>query len=932
MECDRIEWGSNQNPVHESGSNPNLMMSHRKYCSLLLALALAFQLPIATLGDGDTRKETSTPTAVEGLIQGLSDSSYRTRRESFLKLCDRSIPIDDWLDAETKSGDKQRAALATSLKRLRRTSGSLSERAAMMQDFETLRALSDSADNKVDVLNRYMAEGRWEGLIELLSLLEPAVRTELLREDGLLQSIIERAWKSENESVVPRLLDMVFMPTERVHANRLWKSMGMPAEWSVSQSLTLPSVKIAELEADGQIDEAISLAEKSSLRNLVEPMLIRSNLWDRWLTLDRRRTPISSVQNLEHQRAAILLLLGRLDEANAELEKILEGPEALKPSSGSAVLLLALGRTAELEAYISEQPELNSFQLMRSIGDIHGALRHIGLESTSVDEVATWLKTKAYLKRYVDEPLEGERILKELQLADYADIFFQVGLIEQGNLIDLHLVERMQKTEKSDGATTSAWLPLFKRWLIMNERDKAVFHCKEFLVRNSQPRLKSKAGLRYESDSEEDGLFELFYFSSFPNAAPLIYQYLFSGALDIELERNTEKEDGDADVGRRKAIGQAIDQMEELHAGRLPADWDSKRSLVALRSAVYSRAVQIKATEVVLTELASLFDVLGETDLAIETLEMGAFNSRAKQTKADYLVRLGKLDEACEIYIDEFQKNASDLGLLVKCTETLEKVGRISERNRYRLQGLSTFASYQFLMSVLQNELAIQVAEQLWQRNKVDESVIVLSRQFSELAKTDLSQANKAANYSRVEVLLRVKQQWPDERNDVDDLLHEFGNVFQSLILEAISNNDRELADKLVRVAFRCKPQDIDLPIVIVPAAERVFGKELADEWFYLFYQPLLKHLEEFPNDALIGNNTAWLAALCDRNLEQAKMLASKVTASNPEATYLDTLAEIEYRLGNVERAIELSEKCFRMEPKNKQHRKQLKRFRAGNP
>ena len=61
-------------------------------------------------------------------------------------------------------------------------------------------------------------------------------------------------------------------------------------------------------------------------------------------------------------------------------------------------------------------------------------------------------------------------------------------------------------------------------------------------------------------------------------------------------------------------------------------------------------------------------------------------------------------------------------------------------------------------------------------------------------------------------------------------------------------------------------------------------------------------------------------------------MLASKVTASNPEATYLDTLAEIEYRLGNVERAIELSEKCLRMEPKNKQHRKQLKRFRAGNP
>ncbi|MCY2982927.1 MAG: hypothetical protein NTY15_04735 [Planctomycetota bacterium] len=909
------------------------MILHRKFCYLLFAVALAFHLPITALGDGDTRKETLTPTAVEGLIQGLSDSSYRTRRESFLKLCDRSIPLDDWLEAETKSGDKQRAALATSLKRLRRTSGSLSERVAMIQDFETLRALSDSADNKVDVLNRYMAEGRWKGLIELLSLLEPAVRTELLREEGLLQSIIERAWKSENESVVPRLLDLVLMPTERVHANRLWKSMGMPAEWSVSQSLTLPSVKITELEADGQIDEAILLAEKSSLRNLVEPMLIRSNLWDRWLTLDRRRTPISSLQNLEHQRSAILLLLGRLDEANAELDKILEGPEALKPSSGSAVLLLALGRTAELEAYVSEQPELNSFQLMRSIGDIHGAFKHIGLKGVSLDEVATWLKTKAYLKRHVNEPLEdGDRVLKELQLADYADMFFQVGLIEQGKLIDSHLVERMQKTEKSDGATTSAWLPLFRRWLNMNEREKAIFHWKEFLARNSQLGPKSKTGLQYQAESEENGPFELFYLASFPNAAPLMYQYLFSGALDLELERNTERNEENAKVGRRKAIGQTIDQMEELHAGRLPADWDSKRSLVALRSAVYSRAVQLKATEVVLAELASLFDLLGETELAIETLDMGTLHSNANQAKADYLARLGKLDEACNIYIDEFQKDASDLGLLIKCTETLEKVGRISERNRYRLQGLSSFSNYPFLMSVLQNELTIQMAEQLWQRKNVDESVIVLSRQFSELAKTDLSQAIKAANYSRVEVLLRVKHQWSNERIDVDDLLQSFGNAFQSLILEAISNNDRELADKLVRVAFRCKPQDIDVPIVIVPAAERVFGKELADEWFHLFYHPLLKHLEEFPNDSLIGNNTAWLAALCNRNLEQAKMLANKVTASYPEATYLDTLAEIEYRLGNVERAIELSEKCLRMEPKNKQHRKQLKRFRAGNP
>jgi len=904
------------------------MMLHRKLCHFVVAVAFALCWTVVTFADGETHGEPPATATVERLIQGLNDPSYRMRRESFLKLCDRSIPLDAWLETESRSNDKQRAALAMWLKRVRRSNGSLADRAAIMQDYEALRASGDSGDNKVDVLDRYIAEGRWEGLLELVSLLEPAIRAELLRDDERLQSIVQRAWKSDNESFVPRLLDLLLMPTERVHANRLWRSLELPEEWSVSQSQTLPSVKVTELEANGQMDEAIKLAEKSSLRNLVEPILIRSSQWDRWLAIDQRRTPISSGENFDHQRAAILLLLGRLDESNSELDKILEGPEALNLSSGSAILLLAHGRTAEFEAYVSEQPEPTSFQVMRSLGDIHGAFKQIGLDDLSLDAVRTWLRTKAYLKRHVQESRGSERRLKELQLADYADMFFQVGLNEQGELIDSYLVERMKKTEKSDGATTSAWMPLFTQWLYMNEREKAVFHWKEYLARNSQHRLKSKTGLPYQPENEENGPFELFY-NTFQIASPIIFEHLFSAALDAELEHNKGNGDENADAIRIKAIGLAIDEMEDLQAGRLPANWDRNRSMVELRTAVYSKSIQHDLSETVLEELASLFDILGESELAIETLDMGAHHATARQAKADYLVRMGKLDEACDIYIDEFQRNSADVGLLIKCTETLEKLGRIGEMNRYRLQGLSSLSDSRFSVSVLPNKLAIQMAEQNWPRNKMED--FTLCRQFGELAKTDLSLAARAATYSRIEVLMRVKKQWLNDGVDIDTSLLFFANAFESLILEAISKNDRDLADKLVRIAFRCKPQDIDVPIVIVPAAERVFGKELADEWFHLYYQPLIKHLEEFPHDALIGNNTAWLAALCDRHLEHAKLLASKVAVSNPDATYLDTLAEIEYRLGNVERAIELSEKCLQMEPKNKQHRKQLKRFRAGS-
>jgi hypothetical protein len=82
----------------------------------------------------------------------------------------------------------------------------------------------------------------------------------------------------------------------------------------------------------------------------------------------------------------------------------------------------------------------------------------------------------------------------------------------------------------------------------------------------------------------------------------------------------------------------------------------------------------------------------------------------------------------------------------------------------------------------------------------------------------------------------------------------------------------------------------------------------------------------------LVGNNTAWLAASCNRNLEKAKQLSEKVTASEPTSTYLDTLAEVEYRLGNADRAIELSERCRILEPKSQHHRDQLKRFHERHP
>ncbi len=873
---------------------------------------------------------------VEFWIRGLNDKSYRIRRESFLKLCDRNIPLDAWLDTESKSGDQHRAAIANWLKRLRRSNGTLAERAEMIRDYEALRNNEDSALERFSVLERYIDDGQWERLLEIVALLEPPIRIQLLRDEGKLQHIINKAWKSENESFVPRLLELVLSPMERAHANRLWRSLGMPEEWKVSQNSNLPSVKVIELEAEGKIDEAVTLAEKSGLRNLVEPILMRSNRWDKWLSMDLRRTPIMSLENIDHQKAGMLLLLGRFEEASVPLDKILTGPEASELSKGSAVLSLALERTAEFAAFVGQQSENSAFSLLRSLGDVHAAFKQVGLDDLSLGSVQKWLDTKGYLKRRLAEELNPRGKPREFPLADYADLFFQIGLKEQGELVESYLIAEVKRRESEEG--DSVWTPLFFQWTVYNERVKAIYYWKEYLVRKQGRQTKpGQLGIAYQSVDEKGRPFEVMY-PDLPHSASLVLEHLLS--LASTPEHGVEIDDADR---RSKAIGLAVDQLEDLHAGRWPRDWHGRQPLLELRKAVHLKSIEAGNSSDVMIELASLFDSLQQTQLAIETVDMCSSDSAANEAKAEFLKRLGQSDAACDLLIEEFQNEASNVGLLVECTETLEHIGRFGEMDRYRLQGLSSVLNdwksrpNRPVLALPPSKLVQVLMEQHWYRDRIDSlsgmiAAVCLSRQYGALAKKDLTQAKKAANYARIEALIWMKNDWTDDVKEIRQLLFTFGGAIQSLILEAISNRDRELADKLFRVAFRCKPLDIDMPIVVVPVAEGVFGKELADEWFDLFYQPLLKHLDEFPDDSLIGNNTAWMAALCNRHLEKARDLASKVTVSNPDPTYLDTLAEIEYRLGNVARAIELSERCLQIEPKDKQHREQLKRFRAGKP
>ncbi len=888
---------------------------------MLLCLALLC-MAILDCGTGfcDDQAKSSEDQA-QIWIEGLVGPSYRLRRESFLKLCDRSVDIDGWLAKESRNPDAYRASVARWLIRLRKSNGTPAERVMLLNDLESLRQLDTS------VLDRYVSEGKWEAMIELVGLLDSPTRRELMAETNR-ERIIAKAWETENEVYVPRFLDLVLEPAERAYVNQWWSKLGLAQDWHVNDQSNLPSAKIALLESEGKIDEAIDLAKKKSILNQVERLLIRSNRWDSWLTLDTRRIPIVGSQNLVQQKAGVMIMLGRLEEAEKALNEESEKRSNPKLAPGDALLARALGNDVLCDSYLETLPEYDEFAIRRSAQQTRQAFAAIGLDDLSPNAVSQWIESERFtsVRPSLDSEPADPAAEAIRNLTEVSDFLFQLGLTEQGDLVQKRICDELIQKERTEGF--AAWVPFLSRMATLNDREKATRLWTEFLVRSSHEPLPAYEPVLVKEDSETADAFQVLY-----PLAPAAIRGLFE-SLSPEGSPDSAQP---AEVER--AIQEKVQQLEDIYAGRLPAQWKDPQKLESLVRSTLARA-QSRAEPMseLSLQLAELLDTVGETQLALDTIGLNPYGKQVVQAKAKYLARLGLHGLAADLLLQEFRQDATDVSLFLQCSEQLERAGRFSELDRVQAQALSSVENRRRDMSdqsiytaPVRREVQV-ILEQAWLRSDDPDIGWVLQSQYRSAAKDDDNLTKKSADLARIKTLERIKYIWPSGRADFLRLQFIFMQCMDSLIVEAIENKDVNLADSLIRVVHRCVPTDIEFPILFVPKADKYLGPEVADRWFNLFYEPMLRHLEEYPDDHLVGNNTAWLAASCNRNLEKAKQLSEKVTASEPTSTYLDTLAEVEYRLGNVDRAIELSERCRILEPKSQHHRDQLKRFHERQP
>jgi len=129
------------------------------------------------------------------------------------------------------------------------------------------------------------------------------------------------------------------------------------------------------------------------------------------------------------------------------------------------------------------------------------------------------------------------------------------------------------------------------------------------------------------------------------------------------------------------------------------------------------------------------------------------------------------------------------------------------------------------------------------------------------------------------------------------------------------------------------QPQDIEVVVQCYPRLVQAGETTFAHELFNDYEQTLLAQLEAWPNDSTALNNLAWMYARCNRKLEEALALAKRGVELAPSSpVFLDTLAEVKYRLGSVDEAIKDMRGCVRLDPRSANYRANLVRFREGRP
>jgi tetratricopeptide (TPR) repeat protein len=125
-------------------------------------------------------------------------------------------------------------------------------------------------------------------------------------------------------------------------------------------------------------------------------------------------------------------------------------------------------------------------------------------------------------------------------------------------------------------------------------------------------------------------------------------------------------------------------------------------------------------------------------------------------------------------------------------------------------------------------------------------------------------------------------------------------------------------------------PANTDIVLDVVPLLKETGQPAAARAMFDKTYARLREAVDADPGEPEPMNNLAWLCARSGERLDEALQMATRAITLDPDnAAYLDTAAEANFRVGNIDEAIRLETKGLEGRPNDKFMREQLERFKA---
>lgn len=135
-----------------------------------------------------------------------------------------------------------------------------------------------------------------------------------------------------------------------------------------------------------------------------------------------------------------------------------------------------------------------------------------------------------------------------------------------------------------------------------------------------------------------------------------------------------------------------------------------------------------------------------------------------------------------------------------------------------------------------------------------------------------------------------------------------------------------------IDAACAARPGDADFIEEVTKHLDAAGRAAEAEQVFAACFARYDRVCREFPEAAEYHNGLAWLAARCGRRLDDARRHAEAAVRLDPErAEFLDTLAEVHFRLGDRPQAIAIEKRVVERAPKNPEFRARLERFERGD-